>query len=112
MNIEIKRNELDVNLLKNHYSGLFGFDKMKEFPYRLKNIQEKTFQISPSLDQFKDFTNNIDKELLNKIGEFSFTFYFIENTISDDKNDLDVKKYPYKNINSANRKAWLKRFGV
>jgi signal transduction histidine kinase len=111
VNIEITRNELDINLLKTHYSDLFSFDKMKKFPYRLKNFQEKTFQISPSLDQFKGFTSNIDKELLNKIGEFTFTFYFIKNTISDDKKDSDTKKYPYRNINSANRKAWLKRFG-
>ena len=38
-------------------------------------------------------------------------FYFLKNTISDDKGDGDLKKYPYKNINSANRKSWLKKFG-
>ena len=56
-------------------------------------------------------SDSIDKDLLDKIGKFEFIFYFLKLTKSDDRKDGDRKKYPYKNFNSANRKAWLKRFG-
>src|SRR5690606_3237575 len=54
---------------------------------------------------------DVDRSLISKIGKFDFTFYFLKNTISDDKADGDNKKYPYKPFNSGNRKVWLKRFG-
>jgi signal transduction histidine kinase len=111
INIEITRDELDTNLLKTDYSDLFVIDRMKTFPFKFEDFKNKTFTIKSSLNLFKGFPNNVDEGLLNKIGEFVFTFYFVKNSISDDKKDSDIKKYPYKNINSANRKAWLKRFG-
>ncbi len=57
------------------------------------------------------FLSDVDTDLISQIGKFGFTFYFLKNTVSDDKQDGDVRKYPYKNFNSSNRKAWLKKFG-
>lgn len=108
--ITITRNELDVGRLSKEFSGLFKFDKMSVFPYRLEDFKANTFKHVQSINQFKGFSENIDQNILNKIGEFSFTFYFVKNTISDDKKDSELQKYPYKDITSASRKAWLKKF--
>ncbi len=109
LEIKITRNELDIDGIENRYSEIFTTDAMKEFPYRLKDFKDKTITINTTLD--KVFSNKIDEAILTKVGNFKFTFYFLKNTISDDKADGDLKKYPYKNFNSANRKSWLKRFG-
>ncbi len=107
--VDITRNELDVNVMENRYKELFDYDKMKSFPFRLEDIKAKTIQLKTTLSDV--FSSDVDSDLIDKIGKFSFTFYFLKNTISDDKQDGDIKKYPYKNFNSSNRRAWLKKFG-
>ncbi|WP_179367625.1 ATP-binding protein [Winogradskyella forsetii] len=107
--VDITRNELDVNVIENRYKELFDYDKMKSFPFRLEDIKAKTIQLKTTLSEV--FSSDVDSDLIEKIGKFSFTFYFLKNTISDDKQDGDIKKYPYKNFNSSNRRAWLKKFG-
>jgi signal transduction histidine kinase len=107
--VDITRNELDVNVMENRYKELFDYDKMKSFPFRLEDIKAKTIQLKTTLSEV--FSSDVDSDLIDKIGKFSFTFYFLKNTISDDKQDGDIKKYPYKNFNSSNRRAWLKKFG-
>lgn len=107
--IDITRNELDINVIENRYKELFDYDKMKSFPFRLEDIKAKTIQLKTTLSEV--FSSDVDSNLIGKIGKFSFTFYFLKNTISDDKQDGDIKKYPYKNFNSSNRRAWLKKFG-
>lgn len=109
LEVKITRNELDIDGIENRYAEIFMSDVMKEFPYRLEDFKNKTVTLKTSLD--KVFSNKIDEETLEKVGNFKFTFYFLKITIADDKADGDLKKYPYKNINSANRKSWLKRFG-
>lgn len=107
LNVEILRNELDIEVLDNRYSGIFDFDIMKKYPYRSEDFKKDTIKLTlPTSELLSD---KIDKDMLKRIGKFDFTFYFLKNTISDDQDD--VKKYPYKNINSANRKAWLRKFG-
>ena len=108
--IVITRNELDIDRLLKDFSGLFGYDKMKAFPYRLEDFKHKSFELIQSLNLFKGFAENVDQSLLGNIGKFTFTFYFIKNTVSDDKRDSDIQKYPYKEFSSANRRAWLKKF--
>lgn len=109
LEIKITRNELDVDAIENRYSEIFNFEQMKSFPYRLEDFKTKTITLNKNLDSV--LSDDVDKELINKIGEFNFSFYFLKNTISDDKVDGDLKKYPYKNFVSGTRKAWLKKFG-
>ena len=109
LKIEISRNELHVDVLENRYAEVFGFDMMKSSPYRLEDFKKEKIELLVPIEKLT--SENIDKDLLDKVGKFDFTFYFLKNTISDDKGDGDLKKYPYKNINSANRKSWLKKFG-
>lgn len=110
-NLEIKmtRNELDIDAIENRYSEIFNFEPMKAFPYRLEDLKAKTITLSKTLDTI--LSSEVDKELIEKVGEFRFSFYFLKNTISDDKADGDLKKYPYKSFVSVTRKAWLKKFG-
>jgi len=107
--IDITRNELDIDSIENRYSKVFDFEQMKVFPYRLEDFKTKTISINKTLDSI--LSKEVDNELIDKVGDFYFSFYFLKNTISDDKADGDLKKYPYKNFVSGNRKAWLKRFG-
>jgi signal transduction histidine kinase len=109
LEIKITRNELDIDSIENRYSEIFNFEPMKVFPYRLEDFKAKTITLNKTLDTI--LSSEVDKELINKVGEFGFSFYFLKNTISDDKADGDLKKYPYKSFVSGSRKAWLKKFG-
>jgi len=95
--------------LENRYAEVFEFDMMKNSPYKLEDFKKAKIELEIAIEKLT--SEKVDKDLLEKIGKFDFTFYFLKNTISDDKEDGDVKKYPYKNINSATRKSWLKKFG-
>jgi len=108
--IDASRNELDIQLLENRYKELFDYPTMKIAPYRLEDFKKESITIlNEKLDII--LSKNIDASLISRIGKFDFTFYYLKNTVSDDKSDGDTKKYPYKNFNSSNRKAWLKKFG-
>ena len=107
--ITITRNELDIEALEDKYKEVFDFKTMKDFPFRLDDLKAKTFTITKSVNEL--FSKELDIKTIDKIGKFIFTFYFLKNTISDDKKDGDLKKYPYRGFNSANRKSWLKKFG-
>ncbi|HAH54556.1 MAG TPA: ATP-binding protein, partial [Flavobacterium sp.] len=109
LEIKITRNELDIDAIENRYSEIFNFEPMKAFPYRLEDFKAKTITLNKTLDTI--LSSEVDKELINKVGEFRLSFYFLKNTISDDKADGDLKKYPYKSFVSGTRKAWLKKFG-
>ena len=109
LEIKITRNELDIDAIENRYSEVFNYEPMKVFPYRLEDLKAKTITLNKTLDTV--LSSEVDKELIDKVGEFKFSFYFLKNTISDDKADGDLKKYPYKNFVSGTRKAWLKKFG-
>jgi len=106
INIKITRNELDVKRLENEFRDVFQLEGMKNFPFRLKDFKSESFQISKSLNDFKGYRENVNPELLEKIGCFKFIFYYIKNT-----KDSDPEKYPCKEIISATRRAWLKKFG-
>lgn len=105
--IEITRNELDVDQLESYYGEIFDHKLMHKFPYTIGVFREKTFTLNKTIKDLPGFSSSIDTELIDKIGSFEFTFYFLKNKI-DPK---DRKKFPYKYISPANRKAWLSKFG-
>jgi signal transduction histidine kinase len=103
INIEIERNELDIKRVKNEFSHLF---KDKAAPYDLKTLEKKKFHISKSVFDLLHISKNSDSEKrLFKLGSFDFTFYFLKNLISQKEG------YPYKTINSRERKALIEKFG-
>lgn len=109
LKVEIYRDELDVDALENRYAELFEFDMMKSSPYKLEEFKKEKIELNIPIEKL--ISEKVDKDLLERVGKFDFTFYFLKNTISDDKEDGDLRKYPYQSINSANRKSWLKKFG-
>lgn len=109
LKVDISRNELDIDALENRYAKVFEMDMMKNSPYKLEDFKRENIEINIPVEKW--ISEKVDQDLLERIGKFDFTFYFLKNTISDDKGDGDLKKYPYKSINSANRKSWLKKFG-
>lgn len=109
LNVEISRNELDIDALENRYSEVFEFEMMKNSPFKLEDFKKD--KIIADIPIEKILSDKVDKELLDKVGQFGFTFYYLKNTISDNKEEGDNKKFPYKKFDSANRKSWLKKFG-
>lgn len=110
--IKIRRNELNLEKMEAEYKEVFQHPLMQKFPYDFETFKQQEFSFDITLKELVKGFSAIDRQgLLEKIGQFSFTFYYIKNSISDDKGESDIKKYPYKNINSANRRAWLKKFG-
>ena len=105
IDLTIERNELNVSLLETKYAKVFERKAMQIFPYRLEDFHKKNIEKKISVSDF------VSEELLSRIGKFSFTFFFIKNTSSDDKEREGTKKYPYNQINSAARKSWLTKFG-
>ena len=105
LKVTIERNELDLDLVERSYMEVFSLDSMKNHPYDFKTLQEKEFKKEMTLFEVVPGLKDVDKKnIFNQIGEFSFTYYFLKNSIKKDE------KYPIKNVISASRKAWLKKF--
>lgn len=109
LKVDIWRNELDIDALENRYADVFDLDMMKNSPFKIEDFKREKIEFNIPIEKLT--SQRVDQDLLERVGKFDFTFYFLKNTISDDKGDGDLKKYPYKSINSANRKSWLKKFG-
>ena len=107
LEVTITRNELDKQVLEEEYGEVFEMDLMKSPPYNLTTFKKESFTLKKKLKELPGFSSNVDEELIDQIGEFDFTFYFLKRAI--DRNDK--KRFPYKDISSANRRSWLGKFG-
>lgn len=107
LEIIVTRNELDKKVLEEEFGEVFEMDLMKAHPYNLETFKNDSFTLKKKLKELSGFSSNVDEELINQIGVFDFTFYFLKRAI-DPK---DKKKFPYKRISSANRRSWLNKFG-
>ena len=109
LDVDITRNELDVNRLKTDYSALFLRDDMTSFPYRLQDFEQETFRLTMPLSKLK--LDNDKRLSLHELvlGSFHFDFYFVKSSISDNKGEGDESKYPYRIFPSSTRRSWLKR---
>ena len=105
IDVTIERNELNVSLLETKYVKVFNREAMQVNPYRLDDFRNKTIKKKAFV------SNQVPQDLLHNVGPFSFTFFFIKNTNSDDRERDGAKKYPYNLINSAARRNWLTKFG-
>ena len=101
----LERNELNVSLLETKYSNVFKRKAMQVSPYKIEDFRAKT------IERIIEINETVSSELLSNVGPFTFTFFFIKNTISDDKEREGAKKYPYNRIDSVARKRWLDKFG-
>jgi len=99
----IYRNEFDV---KNINKSIFEKPEMQQSPYDYASFKKGEFKSSTSLKSllpgFKD-----KFKLMDNIGEFSFTFYFMKRAFTiKDKN-----KYYYHSFNSQMRQILLDKYG-
>lgn len=103
VDFEITRNELDIDLVKKKYSFLYA---KKKSPYDLKTLEGKKFKYSKKIDSiltWKLNKNNI--KLLNEVGSFNLSFYYLKYSVSKKEG------YPFKSINTEERRAVLDKFG-
>ncbi|RLC22307.1 MAG: ATP-binding protein [Deltaproteobacteria bacterium] len=106
--ITVERNELNFDLIEMKYKDVFTMKDMKKFPYDYETLKKGKFQFETSLYELLPGYREIDiKEMIKKIGQFEFVFYFLKNSIPSKERDV----YPYKSISSASRRTWLKKFG-
>lgn len=105
INVNIERNELNVSLLETNYSRVFTRKDMQKEPYRIEDFHKKT------VGHVLTVNDNVKQELLDKVGNFTFSFYFIKNSTQDERDKDGLKKYPYNIVDSSYRKAWLSKFG-
>lgn len=109
LDVDITRNELNIESLKTDYRALFLRDDMTSFPYRLQDFEQGTFHLTMPLSKLK--IENAKRLSLyeEKLGSFKFDFYFVKSSISDNKGEGDESKYPYRIFQSSTRRNWLKR---
>ena len=103
VDFEITRNEIEIKVLKNKYPDVY---KSKSAPYDLKTLENKTFSYSKTIDKVLDWKlNDSNTKMLSSVGSFDLTFYYLKLVNSRKEG------YPYKGVNSKERKSVLGRFG-
>ena len=103
--VMLERNELNFSVLESKYVRLFERDTMRNYPYRLEDFRNREVLVSTQINE------KVDPRLLQQVGSFDFTFFFLKNTIKDDRDKDGNQKYPYNQIDEASRAHWLERFG-
>ncbi|MFZ4400921.1 MAG: sensor histidine kinase [Bacteroidales bacterium] len=107
--INVSRNELNINDLKRN--GFFEISKLKEPQYQKEAFENGVFEKETTLETLVSGFKSIDKNNnLEKIGAFSFSFYFMKRGGGQEKEE-ELGKYPYKAVNYSNRANWLDKFG-
>lgn len=109
LDVDITRNELDVESLTSNYRSLFLRDDMTAFPYRMQDFQKDEIHFSLPLSKLKLENTNRLAIYEKDLGAFQFDFFFVKSSISDNKSEGDESKYPYRLFSPSNRRNWLKR---
>jgi signal transduction histidine kinase len=105
VNITIYRNEYDIETIPLEF---FNRDNMQEKNYRLKDFQKGFWKTRRNFGKLIPGFKDVDKDnIFDKIGEFSFSFYFMKRSYTTP----DLEKYYYNKFNPQDRKYWLNKFG-
>jgi signal transduction histidine kinase len=103
VDFEIIRNELDTKVLRKNFSDLYNHARP---PFDLDTIENKTFQYSKPVEKLLSWElNDANTKLLKELGSFSLTFYYLKFNVSL------KEKYPFKSLNTKERKSVLEKFG-
>lgn len=103
--IKIYRNEYDVETINPDF---FSRDFSQKYPYRKIDFQRERWITCRSFSELIPGLNEIDKDnIFEKIGKFSFTFYYMKKTYSTP----DLEKFHYNKFNAKDRQYWLNKFG-
>lgn len=99
----LTRNELDIKKIKKDYAFLYDSAKA---PYDLKTIEQKTYKYSKGIDSLlKLELTESNKKYLKDVGSFNLTFYYLKYSV------VKTEDYPYKSINTKERRTVLDKFG-
>ncbi|NIJ54016.1 sensor histidine kinase [Dyadobacter arcticus] len=109
VSITVFRNELNYSeLLRNDF---FNKSKLNQLRYLQNSFQDGHFLINTNLTNLLAGFKEVDvNNNLEKIGSFSFSFYFMKRGGGQEK-DEEMSKYPYKSVNYSSRTSWLDKFG-
>ena len=103
--VTIYRNESDVNLMP---KDLFSRPFFQKTPYTEKDFRVGLWSQTISFEQLlPGFARADVDDVFKNIGPFDFTFYYLKRTY----NSVDAKRFFYRQINAAERKDWLNKFG-
>lgn len=103
VDLTVTRNELDLKKVKKEFAYIF---KNAKQPYDLKTLEKKEFNISKTANEILKWEKNIYNEsALKKLGDFSFSYYFLKNQASQ------KEEYPFKDVSSKERKEIIDKFG-
>jgi signal transduction histidine kinase len=109
VNIKLFRNELSFGDLKR--IGFFEKSKLNAPQYKLDAFEAGVYEFDTTLENIVAGFKEVDKNnSLDKIGAFSFSFYFMKRGGGQEKEE-DITKYPYKSVNYSSRTIWLDKFG-
>lgn len=109
LDVDITRNELDVELLASSYRSLFLRGDMTSFPYRVQDFEDGTIHLSMPLSKLRLENTNRLAIYEKDLGAFQFDFFFVKSSISDNKSEGDESKYPYRIFSPSTRRNWLRR---
>ncbi len=103
IDFEITRNELDIKKLQKDFPNVYS--KLSK-PYDLATLKAQTFKYSKSIDKvLKWKSTDSNRKLLKEVGSFELIFYYLKYS-----NSLK-EGYPFKWINSSERRSILEKFG-
>ena len=103
VDFEITRNEMDIDVLKKKFTHAF---KDSKHPYNIETLEKKTFNYNKPIDKLLKWSlDDSNIKLLKDVGSFDMTFYYLKivNSIKEG--------YPYKLINTQERKTIIDKFG-
>lgn len=106
VHITIERNELDIKKLESSFIDVFSMPLMQKEKFDLELFKTGKTKKTFLLNEFAKGYSDLNSDLLEKIGKFNFTFYYVKLL-----KEGDSKIFPYKNFNSSTRKAWMNKFG-
>jgi signal transduction histidine kinase len=81
---------------------------MSNAPYDLKTLKKGEFSFKTNLKGiWPSSGEEYNNEIIESIGPFEFTFYFLKRAAKDDETNI----FAYRNFDSTKRRIWLDRFG-
>lgn len=106
LKIKIDRQEFNLTNVDQKY--FFNHKNIKDKPrYALDTFQKKEYEYSLNLIELLPGINEVNKNIINDIGRFSFTFYFLKQSLTRDSR----AKFHHKSITASSRREWMRKFG-
>jgi signal transduction histidine kinase len=103
--ITIYRNEYDVETIPLNF---FDRENMKKDNYTRKVFEKGSWQLERTFSEILVGFKDVDRDnIFEKIGAFSFTFYYMKRAYSTP----DLEKFHYNKFNAQDRQYWLNKFG-